>query len=116
MAALAIGFGLWERAGRFEEKAARAADLAAAQQAVRQAEIADAARTREIEDAHAVEVANLKEHANAREISIVQAPATAVCAGSPAMRTLFDGLRARSRPAGAGQPRPAGGADPAVSR
>ena len=116
VAALAIGFGLHERASLFQEKAARAADLVAAQQAVRQAEIADATRTREIEDAHAAEVIYLKEQANAREISIAQAPATAVCAGSPAMRTLFDGLRARGRTAGAGQPGDAGGAGAAVSR
>ena len=115
-AALAILFGLYERAGWSAEEAARAADLVAAQQAVRLAQIADATRTREIEDAHAAEVAYLKEQANVREISIAQAPATAVCAGSPAMRTLFDGLRARSRTAGAGQSDSAGGAGQAVSR
>jgi hypothetical protein len=115
-AALAIGFGLFERAGLFEEKAARAADLAAAQQAVRAAEIADATHTRQIEDAHAAEVVFLKEQANVREVSIAQAPATAVCAGSPAMRTLFDGLRARAGTAGAGQPGAAGGTGAAVPR
>lgn len=121
-AALAIGFGLVERAGWAEEKAARAADLASAQQAARAAAIADATHTRELEDAHAAEVAFLKDQANAREISIAQAPATAVCAGSPAMRTLFDGLRARNglharaAAAGAGQPGAADGAGAAVPR
>ena len=116
LAVLAIGFGLWERAGWFEEKAARAADLVAAQQAIRTAQIADAAHTREIEDAHAAEIIFLKEQANAREVSIAAQPSTAVCAGSPAMRALFDGLRARTGTAGAGQPRDTGGAGPAVSR
>ncbi len=116
IAALAIGFGLYERAGWFEEKAARAADLAAAQQAVRTAQIADAAHTREIEDAHAAEIIFLKEQANVREASIGATPSTAVCAGSPAMRTLFDGLRARGRTAGAGQTGNAGGTGAAVSR
>ncbi len=104
VAALALSFGLYERSAYFEESALRAADLAAAQQAARAAAIADATRTREIEDAHAAEVATLKEQANARELSIAQVPATAVCAGSPAMRALFSGLRARAGTAGAGQP------------
>lgn len=122
VAALALGFGLYERSAYFEESSARAADLAAAQQSARAAAIADATHTREIEDAHAAEVAYLKDQANARELSIAQAPAAAVCAGSPAMRALFDGLRARNGlrarigAAGAGQPRGAGGAGAAVSR
>ena len=115
-AALAIAFGLYERAGWSAEEAARAADLVAAQQAVRRAQIADAARTREIEDAHAAEIIFLKDQANAREVSIATTPSTAVCAGSPAMRTLFDGLRARAGAAGAGQPRDAARAGAAVSR
>ena len=116
VAALAIGFGLFERSGWSEEKAARAADLVAAEQAVRKAQIADATHTREIEDAHAAEIAFLKEHANVREASIAATPSTAVCAGSPAMRTLFDGLRARAGAAGAGQPRNAARAGAAVPR
>jgi hypothetical protein len=115
-AALAIMFGLYERAGWSAEEAARAADLVAAQQAVRNAQIADAARTREIEDAHAAELIFLKDQANAREVSIAAAPSTAVCAGSPAMRTLFDGLRARPGAAGAGQPGNAARAGAAVPR
>jgi hypothetical protein len=115
-AALAIMFGLYECAGWSAEEAARAADLVAAQQAVRNAQIADAARTREIEDAHAAELIFLKDQANAREVSIAAAPSTAVCAGSPAMRTLFDGLRARPGAAGAGQPGNAARAGAAVPR
>jgi hypothetical protein len=115
-AALAIMFGLYECAGWSAEEAVRAADLVAAQQAVRNAQIADAARTREIEDAHAAELIFLKDQANAREVSIAAAPSTAVCAGSPAMRTLFDGLRARPGAAGAGQPGNAARAGAAVPR
>ena len=115
-AALAILFALYERSGWSGEEAARAADLVAAQQAVRKAQIADATHTREIEDAHAAEIAFLKETANVREASIAVAPSTAVCAGSPAMRTLFDGLRARSRTAGAGQSGNAARTGAAVSR
>jgi hypothetical protein len=114
--ALAIMFALYERSGWSGEEAARAADLVAAQQAARKAQIADATHTREIEDAHAAEIIFLKEHANVREASIAAAPSTAVCAGSPAMRTLFDGLRARSGASGAGQPHDAGGTGAAVSR
>lgn len=115
-AALAIMFGLYERSGWSGEEAARAADLVAAQQAVRKAQIADATHTREIEDAHAAEIIFMREHANVREGSIDATPSTAVCAGSPAMRTLFDGLRARTGTAGAGQPGNAARTGAAVSR
>jgi len=115
-AALAISFGLYERSGWSGEEAARAADLVAAQQAVRKAQIADATHTREIEDAYAAEIIFLKEHANVREASIAATASTAVCAGSPAMRTLFDGLRARGGTAGNSQPGNAGRAGAAVSR
>ena len=115
-AALAIMFALYERSGWSGEEAARAADLVAAQQAVRKAQIADATHTREIEDALAAEIIFLKEHANVREASIAATASTAVCAGSPAMRTLFDGLRARSGAAGADQPRGAARTGAAVPR
>ena len=115
-ALLALMVALYERSGWSAEEAARATDLVAAQQAVRRAWIADAARTREIEDAHAAEIIFLKDQANAREVSIAAQPSTAVCAGSPAMRALFDGLRARSGAAGAGQPRDTTRAGAAVSR
>ena len=115
-AALAIMLGLYERSGWSGEEAARAADLVAVQQAVRKAQIADATHTREIEDAKAAEIATLKEHANVREASIAAQPSTAVCAGSPAMRTLFDGLRARAGTAGNRQPGDAARAGAAVSR
>jgi hypothetical protein len=115
-AALAVMFALYERSGWSGEEAARAADLVAAQQAVRKAQIADATHTREIEDAHAAEIIFLKEQANVREASIAAAPSTAVCAGSPAMRTLFDGLRARAGTPGAGRPGDAGRTGAAVPR
>ena len=115
-AALAMMFALYERAGWSGEEAARAADLMAAQQAVRKAQIADADHTREIADAHAAELIFLKEHANVREASIGATPSTAVCAGSPAMRTPFDGLRARSGTPSAGQPGDTARAGAAVSR
>jgi hypothetical protein len=114
IAALAIAFGLYERSGYFEEQAARAADLAAAQQAVERAQAADAAHTREIEDTHAAEIARLKEQTNVREASIDATPSTAACAASPAMRALFDGLRARAGAPGAGQPGGAAGTRPAM--
>jgi hypothetical protein len=116
VAVLAIGFGLYERADYFEQKAARAADLVAAHEAVEKAAVADAAHTREIEEAHAAEIARLKEQANARDVSIAATPSTTGCVASPAMRALFDGLRARAPAAGAGQPGGAGGAGQAVSR
>ncbi len=115
-ALLVLMFALYERSGWSAEEAARAADLVAAQQAVSRARIADAARTREIEDAHAAEIIFLKDQASAREVSIAAQPSTAVCAGSPAMRALFDGLRARSGAAGAGQPRDTTRAGAAVPR
>ncbi len=116
IAVLAIGFGLVERADYFAEKAARAGDLAAAQAAVEAARTADAARTKLIEDAHATEIARLKEEANERELSIAGQPATVGCAASPAMRALFDGLRARAATAGAGRADGAAGAGAAVRR
>ena len=116
IAALALAFGLYERADYFEETAQRAADLVAAQAAVEKAEAADATHTKEIEDAHAAEIAQLKEQANVREASIDAVPSTAACAGSPAMRALFDGLRARAGTAGAGPAGNAGGAGASVSR
>jgi hypothetical protein len=116
IAALALAFGLYERADYFEETAARAADLVAAQAAVEKARAADATHTKEIEDAHAAEIAQLKEQANVREASIDAVPSTAACAGSPAMRALFDGLRARAGTAGAGPAGNAGGAGAPVSR
>ena len=116
VAALAVGFGLVERAGYFEEKAACAADLAAARAAVETARAADAIHTREIEDAHAAAIARLKEQANEREMSIATQPATAQCTASPAMRALFDGLRARAPAPGAGGADDPAGAGAAVPR
>ena len=116
IAVLAIGFGLVERADYFAEKAARAGDLAAAQAAVEAARTADAANTKRIEDAHATTIARLKEEADASERSIAAEPATVGCAASPAMRALFDGLRARAGAAGAGRADGAAGAGAAVSR
>jgi hypothetical protein len=92
---VAIGFGLVEHGNYLSEKAARAQDSATAQRAVLSAQAADAARTRQIEDEHAVEVAALKEKAFERYLAIAGAPVTTTCAASPAMRALFDGLRAR---------------------
>jgi hypothetical protein len=110
------GFGLIERANYLQEKAARAQDLSAAQQAVLAQQAADAKRTKDLEDQHAAEIAGLKEQAHARTLAIAQAPTTDACAGSPAMRALFDGLRARPAAAGAGPAPAAAGARAAVPR
>jgi hypothetical protein len=112
--AAAVIFGLVERSNYLGEKAARAADLAAAEAAVAAAQAADATRTRALEQAHAAEIAKLKEQANARDVSIALAPNASVCAASPPMRVLFDGLRARERAPGAGATRSPGGAGAAV--
>jgi hypothetical protein len=113
-------FGLVERANYLQEKAARAQDLAAARQAALAAQVADAQHTKELEDQHAAEVAALKEQAHVRTLAIARAvqgaPVTDACAGSPAMRALFDGLRARSAAAGPGPAPAAGGARAAVPR
>ncbi len=110
------GFGLVERAHYLQEKAARAADLAAAQSAALAAQAVDARRTQALEDRHAADLATLKEQAHARTLAIARAPKTDTCAGSPAMRALFDGLRARPAAAGAGQAPAAGRAGETVSR
>jgi hypothetical protein len=107
-------FGGIERMNYLEEKTARAEDLDLAQQTVLKAKADDAAKTRQLEDEHAAEVAKLKEQANARDIAIAQAPVTVDCVASPAMRALFDGLRARTAAAGAGQSGNAGRAGPGV--
>ena len=60
------------------------------------------------------EIARLKEQTNVREASIDATPSTAACAASPAMRALFDGLRARAGAPGAGQPGGAAGTRPAM--
>jgi len=104
IAVLAIGFGLLMDANDQGEKAARAADQATAEKAVADAMAADAAKTQQLEATHAAEVAQLKEDANARDIAIAAAPATDVCAASPAMRALFDGLRGNAGASGPGQP------------
>lgn len=109
-------FGGIERMNYLEEKSAHAADVAEAQKIVLKAKTEDAVRTKTLEDAYASEISNLKEKARARDIAITQAPPTAACAVSPAMRALFDGLRARHGEADAGQSGPAGGAGEAVSR
>lgn len=101
--ALAIAFGFFERSGWESEIAARATDLVNAQAAALKAQRADAAKTKQLEDEHAAEVAKLKEQANARDVAIAAAPVTTTCAASPAMRALFDGLRARPAAAGPGQ-------------
>jgi hypothetical protein len=103
------GFGLVERANYLQEKAARAQDLDAARQAALAAQAADAQHTKELEDRHAAEVAALKEQADARTRAIARAPVTTGCAGSPAMRALFDGLRARPATAAAAAAPGAGG-------
>lgn len=103
LCALALIFGFHERSGWENEIAARASDLADAQASALEATQADAVRTRQLEDRHAAEITQLKEQANAREIAIARAPATTACAASPAMRTLFDGLRARSPAPSPGQ-------------
>jgi len=118
--AAAVIFGLVERANYLEEKAARAADLAAAQKKVADFQAADAIKTRALEDRHAAEIAQLKDQAHDRDLSIASAASTDACAGSPAMRALFDHLRAgglrgrQLQPGGgaadAGQPRSAAGA------
>ena len=112
--ALSLAFGFYERSGWESEIAARAADRAAAFAAVASAKAVDAAKTRALEDAHATEIAKLKEQANARDMSIALAPDSSVCANSAPMRALFDGLRSRGGAPGAGQPRRAGGARAAV--
>lgn len=104
------GYGLVERNNYLEVKAARAEDLDRARQMALKAKAADVLKTRQLEDEHAAEVAKLKEEANDRDVSIAQAPVTAGCVASPAMRALFDGLRARPGAAGTGQPGSAGGA------
>lgn len=114
--ALALAFGFYERSGWESEIAARASDLAAAEKAVADAQAADAANTRKLEDAHAAEIAQLKEQTNARDIAIAGAADGSGCLASPPMRALFDGLRSRAGTAGAGQPPGAGGAGAAVSR
>jgi hypothetical protein len=118
LAALLAGgsFGLIERADYLEEKVARARDLDAARQAALAAQVADAEHTRQLEDQHAAEIAALKEQAHARTLAIAQAPVTDVCAASPAMRALFDGLRARPAAAGAGPAPAAAGARAALPR
>ncbi len=103
-------FGGIERLNYLEEKAARAQDLDRTQQAVLKAKAGDAAKTRQLEDEHAAEVAKLKEQANARDLAIASVPSTDICAVSPAMRSLFDGLRTRAAAPGHGQPGGPGGA------
>jgi hypothetical protein len=112
--ALVLAFGFYERSGWQSEIAARAQDLAAAEKAAADAQAADAAKTRALEDAHAAEIAKLKDQANARDVSIALAPDSSVCAVSPPMRALFDGLRGRPGSPRAGQPRSAGGTRAAV--
>jgi hypothetical protein len=107
IAGLALVFGLVERSNYLEERAARAADAAAAALAAATALEADARRTKAIEDAHAAELAKLRDSTNARNAAIAGAPSTDVCVNSPAFRALFDGLRARNATAGPGQPDPA---------
>lgn len=114
--ALCLVFGLWERAGWQSEIAARARDLAAAAAKVAALQAEDARRTGAIEARHAEEVATLKEQANAREVAIAAAPSGTGCVQSPAMRALFDGLRARPGAAGGGDPRGAGGTGAPLSR
>jgi hypothetical protein len=108
--ALSLAFGFYERSGWQGEIAARAEDQAAAEKAVADAQATDAANTRTLEDQHAAEIARLKEDQNARDTAIATAPTTIVCAQSPAMRALFDGLRARDGTAGAGAAPGTGGA------
>jgi hypothetical protein len=114
------GVGLIERANYLQEKAARAQDLVAGQQAVLARQAADAKRAKDLEDQHAAEIATLKEQAHARTLAIAHAiqgaPASDACAGSPAMRALFDGLRARPAAAGAGPAPAAARARAAVPR
>jgi hypothetical protein len=114
------GFGLIEHAGYLQEKAARAQDLAATREAALIVQAADAKRTRELEDQHAAEIAVLKEQAHVRSLAIARAvqgaPVTDGCAGSPAMRALFDGLRARGAAAGRDPAPAAGGTRAAVPR
>lgn len=64
---------------------------------------ADAIRTKQLEDAHAIEVARLKEAANAAQIAIARAPVTAACAATPAAREFSAGLR-RFDPPPTGKP------------
>ena len=107
-------FGGIERMNYLEEKSARASALYNAQQATLKAQVEDAIRTKAIEDAHASEVAKLKEQANARDIAIALAVPTNACTGSPAMRALFNGLRARGLTPSPDQPRSADRAGKAV--
>ena len=102
------GYGLIERSNYLEEKAARIQDRADAEDAVARARANDARISRQLEDAHAAEVNKLKEQANARDVAITQAPVTVDCVASPAMRALFDSLRARPGEAGPGQSGAAG--------
>jgi uncharacterized protein HemX len=104
-AALGAGGTLWYRGQYESEKAARARDLVVALAAEASAKAADATRTKALEDAHAAEIAKLKEDANARDRSIDLAQDSSACTGSAPMRALFDGLR--QRPAAPG-PRAAG--------
>lgn len=99
---------LWFR-GEYEgEKAARAADLLAAQKAALDAKARDAERTRALLDTHAAELSTLKEQADARARAILAATNSNTCLASPPVRAMLDELRLRNGGApGAGQPRPA---------
>lgn len=94
-AVLGLGGTGWYRMQYLGEVAARTADVEAAQAKVIKAAQVDAARTREIEDDHAAEVAHLKDQLNARNLGIANTISTAACADSPAFRSLGDSLRQR---------------------
>ena len=97
------GYGLIERGNYLQEKAARAQDLATAQQAALKAQQADATQTAAMVAQHLQELDTLKGQANVRSIAIAKAPNGNGCVGSAAMRTALDGLRTSAKPAGAGQ-------------
>lgn len=88
-------FALAERSSYYACKAARVADIAAAEKAASDFKTADAQRTAQIEATHAAEVAQLQEQLNDRNVAIASAPSSVACVASPPMRALFDSLRAR---------------------
>ena len=90
----------WYRMQWLGEKAARAADLASAQQAALQAQARDAAATAQIITAHQDELDKLKDQANARTIAIGTAPNGNGCVASQPMRAAISGLRASAPAAG----------------
>ena len=90
---IGIGGTGWYRMRWLGGVAARASDVAAAQQKVLKAQQADATWTAALEAKHAAEIDNLRNQANARNVAIATAPNSSGCVASQPMRAAIDGLR-----------------------